>query len=562
MKKVKLIAIALCIAMLFTVAAACNKDKDSSADNSGSANTNSPGGSSPSGGTSSSPGGGTSSSPGGSGETGSGGGVTASGRDTLVMVASGDPGTLSPILFGGDYSTACGLMLEALWQPRKDGSIEWLLATGVDEMSPTQWIVHLREGVFFSNGDPFTADDVIFSINLHKEYSSTAGPRVQSVDETTTKKIDDYTIDLQLHDFHVVNYLVLAGCNIYDSKAYTTEQASNNPIGTGPYVLDEYVINSHLALKRNDNYWGEPPAIPNILYRVLGEPAQVVNALVLGEVDFARITASDFDFVSSLQGYTVVDRYLANWATVGFAVGKNSIFYQNVDARLAVAHALDPNAFLSISYNGRGRLMQSQTSKAVNDYQDRFDYMNEVYSIGYDVDLAKQLAQSSGLAGKTVRLAVNGSDQTLMGNAEIVQNMLLAIDVHVEINTYDSASMWALSYDPEAQYDMSCGAGFSANMIAADGLVNGVRYSPVLSAPGAWQGVERFMEICARAFNEPDKKTRDDIVYELMDLHAKACLNVALVDYPTANAWSDDIDLDSLQYNSGNMIRLQYVRFK
>jgi peptide/nickel transport system substrate-binding protein len=187
-----------------------------------------------------------------------------------------------------------------------------LLAESVDMVSDTEWTVHLRQGVTFSNGNPFTADDVIFSIQKHKDSGATGSPRVQTIDAEKTYAIDDYTLSMQLLAPNVANWSITAMLVIYDAESYDPETGSQNPIGTGPYS-QEYVPNSYLSLERRDDYWGELPDAKYLNFRILAETSQRVNALETGLVDIAPLATEDVEYVKTLSGFNVDSRYTGNF---------------------------------------------------------------------------------------------------------------------------------------------------------------------------------------------------------------------------------------------------------
>ena len=561
MRRYKLLTVILCAVLLLTIVA-CNKDsgtQGTEVSQPGDASPNSSGDQSPSSSSATvggaTPAGGSSVAPGGSSATE---GANTLGRDTLTIAIAADQGTLSPAFVGSDIWGAMLCIFEQLWDVTTEGEMIWLLAESVDEVAPDRYTVHIRPGVKFSNGATLTAYDVLFSMEIYKNSGSTGAPRVQTVDFDRTNVIDDLTLDLYLLDFHVAHWTVLSEMLVYHKDSYNPETASNTPIGTGPYVVDEYVVNSHLFLKRRDDYWGDQPAIPNLRFRVLAETSQVVNAIETGMVDIGTVQSQDYEYVSQLSGYEIRERYAALWLNMSFNPTDQSIMH-NPEARYAVAHAIDRQAILDIVYYGRGRMMYNPVSAVVLDYEPRFDNLHTTYSEGYNVALAKQYADSSGLTGQTIRIVTNGTATHVIA-AEIIQNMLKEIGVTVSINNYDVASFASVSGDASL-FDIRIAGGICPNYREADPLVNGVRYSAVLSAPGSWDDLDKYLEIAPKALNTPDPQERSDITYEALKLYTNACIVYPLCDTLSQMAFSEDIAGPFIYRVCGSM-RFSAMSFK
>ncbi len=532
MNKRRLLAILLCLVLLLPLAA-CANTQDSSLTESGESQTGSDqGDASSAGGSSDSP------------------DAAASGKDTITIALRNDAGSLDASLINTDTYAAVTCIQETLWDLSEENEVIMLLAEDVDQVSDTEWIVHLRQGVTFSNGNPFTADDVIFSIQKHKDSGATGSPRVQTIDAEKTYAIDDYTLSMQLLAPNVANWSITAMLVIYDAESYDPETGSQNPIGTGPYVLKEYVPNSYLNLERREDYWGELPDAKYLNFKILSETSQRVNALETGLVDIAQLATEDVEYANTLEGFNVDSRYTGNYKMIGFNLGENSAYYQNIDARRAVAHAIDPQAIIDAVYLGQGKVMHAAVPELCFDFEERFNDMDDTYAIGYDVALATELAQSSGLAGQTVKLMTDGLADSVK-TAEIVQIMLGEIGVTVEINNYDSATVWQMLYDPAAEYDMSIGAGIAPNRRVGDQLLNGVRYSPTMSAPGAFPGVEEYLELAPLCMSTLDEQELSELLFDMLGRYEEYVLHFSTCNILYANAYSTAIDLDSVIYTFG-----------
>ena len=563
MKKSKLIAIILCLVMLLPMAVACgNNATPSPAPPSQSGTSSAPPASSPSqGATSSAP-------PAQLPQESIKPPVDPEAvphRDTLNMAVDSDAGTLNP-----GYMTAQGLYIamecvyEALWDfSERDGLIP-ILMESYEVVAPDHWIVKLRQGVTFSNGNKFTADDVLFSLAYWKTVGANA-VRAQSLDAERTAKIDDYTVDLYTQaPFYLMHETGASMFTIFDEESFDEASIASQPIGTGPYVMTEYLTNSHLFLETREDYWGEKPAIKNLNFRVMAESGQIVNALSTNTVDIGRVALSDYAHVNTFPGFNMNARDTGGGVQVLFGAGHKGWFsYLGKDpekvreARYAVIHAIDPQVILDVCYEGHGREMRCYSPDFCLDFEPAFNDLHPTYSIGYDVELARQYAQSSGLAGQTITLMTNGLP-TMRTLAEIVQNMLAAIDVTVVINNTDPGTYQTARYDAEAEFDIACTEGIAPNWRVADGLVNSVRYSAAQSVPGAFPNNEYYLQVAPKTITTPDPAERRELLLETLGMFVENAVAYSFCIFQTAYAISSDIDMGTVTFNlSSGTLRIK-----
>lgn len=370
--------------------------------------------------------------------------------DRVLRVAvSQDSGTLYPYsctAFG--FSGVARTFQDVLFDYTSSGDIEYLLCTGWEPSEgENHYIMHLREGVTFTNGNPFTAEDVIFSMEVsheHPQYFS----NVDSIDFEKTKIIDDYTIDLWFTKMDIGQFPGLMLMYIYDKESFNEQEMASKSIGTGPYYVTEYVTNNHVTVEANPTYWGEQPAIKKIEFYVINEPSQKVNALTVGEVDYTGIQPEDVEYVQSLS-----DTYRI-WPTMS---GSSCLAYFNcapgtplesLEARKAICHAIDRETINQVCFNGLSKLPRWGNTEACRDFEERFiDPNDDVYGVGYDPERAKTEAEACGLTGKTIRIMTNGTSNFIL-MAEIVEQNLKEIGINAEIINYDQATYWGLLMDP------------------------------------------------------------------------------------------------------------------
>jgi peptide/nickel transport system substrate-binding protein len=165
------------------------------------------------------------------------------------------------------------------------------LAESWDIVNPTTWTLHLRAGVTFHDGSPFTADDVIFSLERADEVPNSPAPYTDMVSAVAAmEKVDDLTLTITTNA-PAPTLMQDIGRVFIISKAAAEGKASedfSNPataVGTGPYILEEWKPGETLTLKANDAYWGTVPEFKDVEIRFISNDAARVAALLSGSVD-------------------------------------------------------------------------------------------------------------------------------------------------------------------------------------------------------------------------------------------------------------------------------------
>lgn len=245
--------------------------------------------------------------------------------DTLVFVLAAAPQPLDPNI----YTTLNEAQImreinETLVGMRSDNTFYATLAdtiptvqNGLVSKDGSVYTFKLRKGVKFHNGNPFTADDVVFSFNriLHHPKSSSKSmfSAILSV-----VKVDDYTVKITFGKLKDPEYATIALTSWEDRAKYmvpspygpalnilahycsgiedkeTVEAAGADygtkvVVGTGPYKFVAWPNPQEVHLTRNEEWWGgaDTVAFKNVVFRAMSEQPQVNNVLITGEVDMA-----------------------------------------------------------------------------------------------------------------------------------------------------------------------------------------------------------------------------------------------------------------------------------
>ncbi|HVA38071.1 MAG TPA: ABC transporter substrate-binding protein [Candidatus Dormibacteraeota bacterium] len=216
--------------------------------------------------------------------------------DTLVALEAGDAPTLSPLYSTNYYSTVYeNLVMDPLvnvgghFQP-----IPWLATSWSSGPAHLHWTVHLRRGVTFSDGAPFTSKDVVFS------YDTYLNPKVgfpyqgQFAYIKKVTALGPYTVRFDLSQTNAL--FVAEGLNLpilpqhILGKIPPAQMHSSgfgeHPVGTGPYTLVRWRHDDELIFQRNPHWWHGLPRIPRIEIRVVLNSQSESEAMENGNADF------------------------------------------------------------------------------------------------------------------------------------------------------------------------------------------------------------------------------------------------------------------------------------
>ena len=249
----------------------------------------------------------------------------AANAETLRWARAGDSLTMDPHAQNeGPTHTLAHQIYEPLLQRDMEGKIIPALAKSWAALpdNPNVWRFELREGVSFHNGEDFTADDVVYSINRAKMPTSAMKELLTSVE--SVKKVDDLTVDFvtkgpnpllvnNLTNLFIIDAGWARANNVaapQDVAAGETTFAALNTNGTGAYILQSRAVDQATVLVQNPNYWGKgefPLEVKEIIYTPISSAATRVAALLSGEVDFIQdVPVQDLKRVDDTRGLQVI----------------------------------------------------------------------------------------------------------------------------------------------------------------------------------------------------------------------------------------------------------------
>src|ERR1700724_4825797 len=267
---------------------------------------------------------------------------------TLAYPNQGDLKSLDPYTLKETTTIAHhGHVYEGLTARDKDLKIVPALAESWETPEPTRWRFHLRKGVKFHNGDPFTADDVIFSADRVRAKGSNFGTNVPA--DAKFIKVDDYTVDVKLDSPNPILISQWDGWYIMDKKwceehnavaptpasATTPSYASLNENGTGPFFIESHQPGVKTVFKANPNWWRKPEHnLKEIIFTPIASDATRVAALLSGEVDVIEpVPIQDIARVDSSPNAQVMKGPELRTIFLGMDQARDELLYSNVKGK-------------------------------------------------------------------------------------------------------------------------------------------------------------------------------------------------------------------------------------
>ena len=305
----------------------------------------------------------------------------------------------------------------------------------------------LQDGVRFSNGAPFTASDVKFSLDRVKtDWTISIKSKMDVVDHVEVLDPLHARVVLKkpsngwLFDMTTRVGAMFSPTGVAD--------LANTPVGTGPYVMAQRRRGDSIVLQQNPAYWGRKPAYKTVILKYIKDPTALNNALLSNGIDvISTITAPD-----SIPQFENDNRFTVLQGTTNSEVvlsfnGKRAPL-NDPRVRQALTLAIDRKALLATAWANRGTLIGSMVPPTDPWYEDLSGYYP------YDPVRAKELLARAGQPNLSLRLRIPNLSYAV-SSAQVVASDLADIGVNVTIEPLDFPAVWLKQVFTDHDFDMS-----------------------------------------------------------------------------------------------------------
>ena len=425
--------------------------------------------------------------------------------DTLVIATTSDVSSLDPSRMMSSYELYLGTCVydSLTWLPlgASEPSMRLAESCTVSDDGLT-YTFTLRDGPLFHNGEPVTAEDVLYSVEL---FRSAAALSSYSYNIAGCESPDEKTVVITLSAPDPAFFENFNWCFVLPKAAH--EEAGGDfgtqPVGSGPYQMVSHTAGNRSELTAFPDYYRGEAAIKNCEVRVIPDAFTIATALETGEVHYSADVS--FEHIETLEESGVVTCEVREALGCISAYGAHSNApYDDVLVRKAISYAIDRDMCNEIMYAGRGAINPTPLPSFT------VEGPQNVEGYSYDPDRARELLAEAGYPdGEGLRPLTIQTMDSFSGIAEVVQANLAEIGITSEIEIMESNAF--MSSAATGSVDLAVwAAGLGSNpaswmsMFTTGGQMNFAHYSNT-----------RVDELYAEAVANPDRDQRQELYSEI-----------------------------------------------
>jgi peptide/nickel transport system substrate-binding protein len=468
---------------------------------------------------------------------------------------------------------------EPLVRRNRQLQVEPALAARWEQTAPSVWRIHLRPNVRFSDGTPFTADDVVFSVGRARGPGSNVAGSLASIKEV--RKVDDLTVDIETTAPNPILLEEITGIGIMSrawaernnatrSADLTTREenfATRNAMGTGPFLLVSREPDRRTVLAPNPGWWDRPEHnLTRVEFNVIANDATRIAALISGEVDMVyTVPPQDTDRLQRTPNLRVLQQAELRTIFLGMdqlrpellksdVRGRNP--FQDLRVRQAVNLAIDRAAIVRTVMRGQARPTTLMNGPGVNGFVEAEDRVPAA-----NADQARRLLAEAGFPNGFGVTLDCPNDRYVNDEAvcTAVVSMLARIGVRVTLNAQPRARYFAEILGPRYQTSFYM-LGWTPNTYDAQNTFFNIMSTRQgdrgLFNVGGWSNA-RFDELTVQMAVETDPARRNAMIAEATRIHLEQTGHIPLHQQTVVWAARTNIQLQQL---ADNWFPLRYVR--
>lgn len=454
-------------------------------------------------------------------------------KDEFTYVVNADIDDFNPyssqtIQFVYFFTFNC---FEPLFHLNENMEYEMDLAESYKQVDDVTYTFKLREGVTFHNGEKFTAQDVIHTINYVKDASNGSYKQSSFANVAEMIAADDYNLTIKLSAPTPAFLDSLAWLAI-TSKSTDVASLTTKPVGTGAFKFDSWTPNDSIKLSKYEQYWDADKINFNkVTIKPYTDYTLAVNGLYAGDVDYiSQMTVEQAQSVDTTKNAKVITAKSSN-QTYLFEVGLHNVeAFKDPNVMKAMKLVLDKDAINKSIYGGMGTASTSVFPSGAK-------YHKATDTDTYNLDEAKKLMAASAYAnGFEFEVLVLSGDTNSEMACVIWQQELAKLGITMKINVCEM-SIWLDAYLGRT-YDMICNV---YSMVGSDPAT----FCTIILAPyvdyQCKDMPELFQEIATGA-SSSDEAVRKAAYEKIQDIVSASCPAISYMEAPQVAATASNVE--------------------
>jgi peptide/nickel transport system substrate-binding protein len=461
---------------------------------------------------------------------------------TLIFARPDEPLTLDPFIPADNGSIwvieqVCDTLVEAdaTGEGLEPGLAEsWEVSD--DELVYT---FKLRPDARFSNGEPVSVEDVVFSYQKAARPDGTYAFLFDPV--ASIEAADDQHVRFTLKEPYapLLSSVSIFAASVVNQAAYEAdpERFGVAPVCSGAFKVEEYSRGSHTTLVANEHYWGKDeegrqlPYLDRIEIRYVPESNARVLGLINGDFDvISTVPFNQAGSVEALPGVTLEVQPMYRLDYVYLNHAKAPIDDERI--RLALNHAANRDAILQTVYFGYG--------ETPNSYMPKINYHCEtVEQLDFDLEKAKALVEEAGYDGTPIELQIDTGNAPFRQIATILQQGWTAAGLNVELAEYDIGTAWGHTETGDYQAYMSY---ITSDLNDQDELAS-LQADQTGSSESFFSRYknDKVADLLAQARASSDPATRQDLYCQIQETVYHEGYSIPINFVPAVNAYQDHV---------------------
>lgn len=370
-------------------------------------------------------------------------------QSSTLIYGSTDYDSINPIM--NEHCEIKHLLFDSLVKRDGEGNLVPSLATDWNYNAETMtWTFRLRDDVKWHDGEPFTAEDVKFTIEAIQDPANDSEnlPNYTEVQEIQVLSDTEIAFVLSEPNFAFLDYMTMSIVPEHKLRGEDMWQSDffRHPIGTGPYKLESWDVGQSITMVKNESYFGGAPKIDTVIFKIVTDDNAKALQLMGGELNLAQVTPKDAVTLAENGDLTIHNMKTADYRGILYNF-HNAYWQENGDLIPAISYCVDRQAILDAVLLGHGMVAYSPIQLNKYNYEGVEHY-------DFDLQKAAEAFTAAGCErdaegywcrdGKRIGFTINATpgDQVRIDMAQIAAQQLQEAGLDVKANVPAEGIDW------------------------------------------------------------------------------------------------------------------------